>query len=147
MADYFSEMGWQELREGEQPNHLLHLARLFGDYRMFDELNALNGERLAPPASKAAVDALKNELISNNGIQCPICLKEHSAGETVKKMPCKHKFHSDCILPWLAKTNSCPLCRHELPTDDEDYEEWSKEKKRAKEREADIENLHNSMFS
>lgn len=49
-------------------------------------------------------------------------------------------------LVWL-QTNSCPLCRFELPTDDEAYEEERKEKKRAREREADIDNLHNSMFS
>ena len=46
----------------------------------------------------------------------------------------------------LFKTNTCPLCRHELPTDDEEYENYKKEKKRAVEREKDIEALHNSMF-
>lgn len=45
------------------------------------------------------------------------------------------------------QTNSCPLCRHELPTDDEEYENYKKEQKRAKEREEDIRNLHDSMFS
>ncbi|CAG9762627.1 unnamed protein product [Ceutorhynchus assimilis] len=147
MADYFSEMNFQELRDGERPNDYLHLIRLLRDYRMFDELRSLNGERLAPPASKAAVEALSNESITQTGLQCPVCLKEYCKGETVKKMPCKHTFHPECILPWLSKTNSCPLCRDELPTDDEDYEEEKKEKKRAVERVADIENLHNSMFS
>ncbi|XP_018567650.1 E3 ubiquitin-protein ligase RNF181 [Anoplophora glabripennis] len=147
MADYFSEMGWAPLGEGEAPNHLLHLARLFRDYNMFEELNVLNGERLPPPASKTVVETLPNEQVSELGSQCPICLKDHVIGEIAKKLPCKHLYHNDCIMPWLSKTNSCPLCRYELPTDDEDYEAWRKEKKRAKEREADIENLHNSMFS
>ncbi|XP_060527033.1 E3 ubiquitin-protein ligase RNF181 [Cylas formicarius] len=147
MTDYFSEMGWRELRDGETPNQLLHLARLFRDFNMFQELNSLNGENLPPAASKAAIEALEQEVIETSGIQCPVCLKEHSIGEAVKKLPCAHKYHAECILPWLAKTNSCPLCRYELPTDDDDYEAWRKEKKRAKDREADIENLHNSMFS
>ncbi|KAG5889135.1 hypothetical protein JTB14_016242 [Gonioctena quinquepunctata] len=140
-------MGWTPLGEGESPNHFLHLARLFRDYNMFDELNVLNGEKLAPPASKSAVEAIPNEKVTSESSQCPVCLKEHVKGEYAKKLPCGHLYHNDCITPWLSKTNSCPLCRHELPTDDEDYEAWKKEKIRAKEREADIENLHNSMFS
>lgn len=45
------------------------------------------------------------------------------------------------------QTNSCPFCRHELPTDDEAYEAYKKEKKRKEQRKEDIETLHNSMFS
>nr|CAH7718332.1 unnamed protein product [Callosobruchus chinensis] len=147
MTDYFNEMGWTPLADGETPNHFLHLARLFRDYNMFEELNVLNGEKLPPPASRSVVEALPNEKIVEQGLQCPVCLKDHVQGELAKKMPCKHLYHDQCLMPWLAKTNSCPLCRHELPTDDEDYEAWKKEKKRAKEREADIEQLHGSMFS
>ena len=44
------------------------------------------------------------------------------------------------------RTCSCPCCRFELPTDDKDYEEMRKQKKRMKQRKEDIENLHNSMF-
>lgn len=56
MADYFQEMGWQPLSEGERPNHFLHLARLLRDYNMFEELGETN--RLPPPASKEAVENL-----------------------------------------------------------------------------------------
>lgn len=41
-------------------------------------------------------------------------------GDEVQVMPCsgKHVFHPPCLAPWLADNNSCPTCRHELPTDD-----------------------------
>jgi hypothetical protein len=37
-------------------------------------------------------------------------------------MPCAHHYHKECLLPWLNERNSCPVCRYELPTDDEDFE-------------------------
>lgn len=45
------------------------------------------------------------------------------------------------------QTSTCPLCRSDLPTDDETYEEYKVHKKREKEREEEINNLHNSMFT
>lgn len=54
---------------------------------------------------------------------CPICYCSFALEEEATKMPCKHTFHSDCILPWLEMHNTCPLCRFELPTIDPAYEE------------------------
>lgn len=42
MADYFHEMGWRELENGEQPNHLLHMARFLMDCGIYEE--SLSGE-------------------------------------------------------------------------------------------------------
>ena len=38
------------------------------------------------------------------------------------------------------------FCRKSFPTDDPEWEEMQKQKARTKQREADLENLHNSMF-
>lgn len=42
---------------------------------------------------------------------CSICFEEVGVLENMCKLPCKHTFHSECILPWLLKNPNCPNCR------------------------------------
>ncbi|XP_076947552.1 uncharacterized protein LOC143619537 [Bidens hawaiensis] len=74
-----------------------------------------------PPASKAVVDNLSTVVTSQEHV-CAVCKDEVVVGELVTQLPCGHGYHGGCILPWLAVRNTCPVCRHELPTDDVDYE-------------------------
>ncbi|XVE49718.1 hypothetical protein DITRI_Ditri01bG0103600 [Diplodiscus trichospermus] len=80
-----------------------------------------------PPASKSAIESLPSVKITKSHLnsefnQCAVCMDEFEEGTQAKQMPCKHLYHTDCIVPWLELHNSCPVCRHELPTDDPDYE-------------------------
>ncbi|KAM2183493.1 E3 ubiquitin-protein ligase SIRP1-like [Malus sylvestris] len=70
-----------------------------------------------PPAQKEAVEALPTVTIKEN-LQCSVCLDDFEVGIEAKEMPCKHKFHSGCILPWLELHSSCPVCRFQLPADE-----------------------------
>lgn len=48
---------------------------------------------------------------------CSICLEEFGEGirsKVVVRMPCSHVFHEECVLSWLLKTPSCPLCRYDV---------------------------------
>ncbi|CAO2816919.1 unnamed protein product [Amaranthus hypochondriacus] len=43
---------------------------------------------------------------------CSICLENLSNdGDNLKIVRCKHVFHSECLLQWLSKNQSCPCCR------------------------------------
>mmetsp|Transcript_5127 Transcript_5127/g.7718 ORF Transcript_5127/g.7718 Transcript_5127/m.7718 type:complete len:112 (+) Transcript_5127:12-347(+) len=41
--------------------------------------------------------------------ECSICMEVHESGLV---LPCKHSFHTECILPWLHSSNKCPNCRN-----------------------------------
>ena len=43
--------------------------------------------------------------------ECSICLADFILAETVCNTPCNHLFHFQCIVPWLKKEKTCPLCR------------------------------------
>ncbi|XP_056852108.1 E3 ubiquitin-protein ligase SIRP1-like [Raphanus sativus] len=80
-----------------------------------------------PPARKEAVEALPTVKITEPSLQCSVCLDDFERGvDEAKEMPCKHKFHVKCIVPWLELHNSCPVCRFELPSGNDDGDGESK---------------------
>ena len=53
---------------------------------------------------------------SNESSQCTICLGKFQPGDkmaksTVKNGNCNHEFHYSCIVPWLVRKSTCPVCR------------------------------------
>ncbi|ODV92014.1 hypothetical protein CANCADRAFT_55758 [Tortispora caseinolytica NRRL Y-17796] len=47
--------------------------------------------------------------------RCPICFEAFSEGEKLRVLPCSHKYHSECVDPWLLnRSTQCPLCRVDL---------------------------------
>ncbi|KAM0922577.1 hypothetical protein ACQ4PT_006064 [Festuca glaucescens] len=98
---------------------------------LFGQL-AAEGEHEPPAkggraAARAAVEGLPTVAVAESAggaAQCAVCKDGIEAGEAARRLPCAHLYHGACILPWLAIRNTCPLCRHELPTDDAEYETW-----------------------
>ncbi|KAK3409967.1 E3 ubiquitin-protein ligase RDUF1 [Eucalyptus grandis] len=98
--------------------------------RLLEQLSQLElagiglGRSENPPASKAAVESMPTVEIGRGQVaaelHCAVCKEAFELGVEAREMPCKHVYHSDCILPWLAVRNSCPVCRHELPAAPED---------------------------
>lgn len=96
--------------------------------------------RRVPPASKAVVAKLPVMTITEESLEklgkdaeCAICKENLGVKDEMQEMPCKHTFHPPCLKPWLDEHNSCPICRHELQTDDHEYESWKEREKEAEE--------------
>lgn len=103
----------------------------------------------APPASKEVVANLPvitvtEETIAKlgSGTECAVCRESLMINDQMQELPCKHLFHPPCLKPWLDENNSCPICRHELRTDDHVYES---RKEREKEEEEDRKGAANAV--
>lgn len=46
---------------------------------------------------------------------CSVCLGDFFAGETVRTLPCLHRYHPSCVDPWLVQKGraqaACPTCK------------------------------------
>jgi hypothetical protein len=41
---------------------------------------------------------------------CMVCM-EAMGGTVVVEMACRHRFHEACLVPWLERSGTCPVCR------------------------------------
>ena len=102
----------------ERPIH--HRRTPFGMFFFTEEADDTDMTPVSRGASKAAIEALEtvpqSEMKADDS--CPVCQDDFKEGEeeAVVKMPCGHAFHKECLLPWLESNNTCPTCRHEIPS-------------------------------
>lgn len=86
----------------------------------------LYSDRASRPAVElGAIARVQNyaEYVRSDFLQCAVCLDEFELRSDAREMPCGHMFHSDCIQLWLGWQRSCPLCRYQIPIDEEDNTE------------------------
>jgi len=71
-----------------------------------------------PPLSKEKIDEIPNVEVTqeqvNIKLQCSVCWEDFKLQETVRKLPCLHLYHENCIVPWLELHGTCPICRKSL---------------------------------
>jgi E3 ubiquitin-protein ligase RNF181 len=154
MSSYFDEHDCEPLSDnpnagGANNNELLELARflvLTGNWDN-DEFAGLFRDQPPPPTSKEFIEQLPTRMVREEEEQsCPICLKKFDQDDELNALPCKHEFHAECLVPWLQKTASCPMCRLDLPTGNKEWEEMRRQKRREETRKLELEQLHSNMF-
>ncbi|KAL5981200.1 hypothetical protein ACLOJK_029121 [Asimina triloba] len=87
-----------------------------------------SGKGGPPPASKASIKAMPAVQVSEEGAECAICLEGMEVGEEAKEMPCKHRYHGECIGKWLGLHGSCPVCRYRMPLEEEEVKKGEGER-------------------
>mmetsp|Transcript_37321 Transcript_37321/g.69676 ORF Transcript_37321/g.69676 Transcript_37321/m.69676 type:complete len:126 (-) Transcript_37321:38-415(-) len=46
-----------------------------------------------------------------DGATCCVCLIEYEPDDVLRRLPCSHIFHRQCISAWLNCNIGCPICR------------------------------------
>ncbi|XP_034660471.1 E3 ubiquitin-protein ligase RNF181 homolog isoform X3 [Drosophila subobscura] len=146
MSDYFEELGHTPTGPEGANDYERHHRRL----QVLAIMNGIDIEIQVPEASKRAIAALPLHTVLESelggDLECAVCKEPAQLGDVYKILPCKHEFHEECVLLWLKKANSCPLCRYELETDDAVYEELRHYKQDEPNRRDRHDHLMNSMF-
>lgn len=73
-----------------------------------------NDEKLLRMVLLGRVKAEDLKSLNMETESCSICLENLSGGpihSSLTRMTCSHVFHIPCLLEWLGRKNTCPLCR------------------------------------
>lgn len=112
------------------------------------------GDASAPDRAMATSEKFLSELVAyhpskedmDEKANCPVCIQDFTTDEKMHVLPCFHTFHPDCCIPWLKKHNTCPVCRHELPSDDPGWDARKQQQQAEADKDSDLSQLHDSMF-
>ncbi|KAM3244694.1 hypothetical protein ACQJBY_056170 [Aegilops geniculata] len=53
----------------------------------------------------------KEQQQQHHHAECAVCLEEFRAGDVLAHLPCAHRFHWACAVPWVQAASRCPFCR------------------------------------
>ena len=54
------------------------------------------------------------ELSKLKAKNCTICLEDFKIKDKLIYLPCFHLFHKDCIVNWVKRNSTCPLCKIDI---------------------------------
>ncbi|KAL3666759.1 hypothetical protein V7S43_008380 [Phytophthora oleae] len=86
------------------------------DYERLMRLEALNEcrhEGATPQRIQQLpiVTMTESMLQASENACCSVCLSTFQVDGRVRMMPCFHRFHPECIDPWLQEKALCPICK------------------------------------
>ena len=124
MDDYLEEHGGEidsdiDINDESIPL-VVRLSALDRDFQDTDyEVLLSLDDSINRSASKESINSIpefKARSRIHTKSSCSICISPFKARQNLKKLPCSHTFHSQCLDRWLSEYNKfCPLCKLSVP--------------------------------
>ncbi|TKY63940.1 E3 ubiquitin-protein ligase [Spatholobus suberectus] len=73
-----------------------------------------NSEPISPSKAELSKSNEFHALVTEEEDGCPICLEEYDDENPKTLTKCEHHFHLSCILEWMERSDSCPICDQEM---------------------------------
>ncbi|CAH2069122.1 unnamed protein product [Thlaspi arvense] len=54
------------------------------------------------------------QLVDEEEDSCPICFEDYDVENPKLTTKCDHDFHLSCLLEWIERSDSCPICDKEV---------------------------------
>lgn len=91
---------------------LLQLGERIGDVKSERWAMKAKKEIAKLPSLKFCKETMAKGKDENDcGVKCLVCQFPYEESENVRKLPCGHYFHDECIDQWLSAKDFCPYCR------------------------------------
>lgn len=74
------------------------------------DVGAQQQSGIAPAQPLAIAAATRESSAHDDHLGCSICTEDFEKGQDIRVLPCDHKFHPECVDPWLLNVSgTCPL--------------------------------------
>jgi hypothetical protein len=81
--------------------------------KLIQRLTRSPTEFLAESVPVSIIQSLERRPASEEDetVECTVCLCSYTSGQILLPLSCSHEFHEGCIVPWLNRSDTCPICR------------------------------------
>ncbi|KZT28992.1 hypothetical protein NEOLEDRAFT_1154075 [Neolentinus lepideus HHB14362 ss-1] len=115
-ADANKDVAEEHWVERSENDHEVPPAPLDGERREQIEASTSRAVPVRRPSGRARpAEDVVPDVIGHE--TCPICILDFEEGDDLRVLPCegKHRFHQQCVDPWLLElSSSCPICRQDF---------------------------------
>lgn len=104
--------------EGEQPDFsydmMLRLGETIGDVKKERWHMEAQAEIDKLPTFQFDPKAFEGKDENDSNVKCLVCQFPYEADESLRRLPCGHCFHGECVVKWLKDNDICPYCRQTI---------------------------------